>query len=1072
MKKNYKKLSAFVGLLCAVSVPLSAALSGTVTINSGAGTGGTNYQTWNAFATDINAQGISGPLTVNVVAGTYNEQVVFNQIVGATAANKITINGNGALLTFNSSNFNQPATLGMNGADYFVIKNLNVQATNSNYAHGVQLYSTADNNMFSNCTFSCPTNGTSSYHCPVVINGSAGPYYNSGAVNSNNTFESCQLYSGYFGIVIYGSGTFHTNNSFYNCKIEDFYQYGTYCWYAGRMTFKNNEFNRKTRTTLSGAYGFYLYYTNGGLVLDGNKFTKFNEMQPTGSNSLYAGIFIYDYTNPKPAGWNKHMIMNNIISDIKGNGTHYGFYFYYLDADVFHNTISFDDPNSTSGTIYGVMHYGQSGMHTTTYKSNIITGMRGGSSSKYGFYLSNNQEAVIDNNNIYLPQGGNNYLGYNGNSGTSYATLSAWKGAGYDANGYSLDPIYVSVQNDQHPTNTALNNKGVGVGVVVDQENMIRHVTTPDIGALEFLTPVCSGLPNQTVLGPSFALCPGETAKFKIGNLSSDLGWTYQWQYSTQSNVGIWTTVAGAKGTTYDHPNVTQTTWVSAIISCTAPGGQQTVAVAQVNVAGVTTNTAPYFEDFENVGQADRLPNCSWSSPQIGGTTKTHVSSSSGNLTPYQGTSFASFNNSTPGTSYFYTNKIYMYQGITYSASVFYQTDLTGASNWTDLSILYNTSQSSAGLTSIVSTNGPAIAPFYKQLGKTFTVPTSGYYNVAVRATSSSGAAQNLSIDNLRIEIPCQLNSPTITVSASSNTIFAGDIVTISANGGDSYLWSNGDQNSSISVTPMVTTTYAVTGSSDLSGCGQTMNQTIYVNPSPQVIAIASSPSVCVGKPVTLTAGGAATYVWSNSGFGPSIMITPTNTTPITVSVIGTNAYNCQSTANITVGVYPVPTVNGQVNNNLICSGDPVTLTGSMSNAVAANYQWLTSNNFILSGSPINYYPQGTGGTYTLTGTDVNGCTGTAQVNISVEPCVGLSSVSAAEGLKVYPNPNSGEFTVEMTSGSSKTISVTDVTGRVILTDSTDDASFRVNINQLAGGVYYVKVSSGGAVNVIKVVKQ
>src|SRR5688572_4012024 len=134
MKKNYKKLSALFGLLCAVSLPLGAQLNGVYTIDSGTGTGGTNYQTFSAFATAISSQGVSGPVTVYVVAGTYNEQPVIAAIAGASAVNKITINGNGALLTYNSTNSNAPATLCFNGADYVTVNNLNVMANGSNYA--------------------------------------------------------------------------------------------------------------------------------------------------------------------------------------------------------------------------------------------------------------------------------------------------------------------------------------------------------------------------------------------------------------------------------------------------------------------------------------------------------------------------------------------------------------------------------------------------------------------------------------------------------------------------------------------------------------------------------------------------------------------------------------------------------------------------------------------------------------------------------------------------------------------------------------------------------------------------
>ena len=113
MKNNYRTIKAFVVLLSILAFRVAAQpLSGTVTINSGQATGGTNFQTFTVFAATINSVGISGPLVVNVApnSGPYVEQPAFTNITGASLTNSITINGNGNLLTFSSSNSAQPYT--------------------------------------------------------------------------------------------------------------------------------------------------------------------------------------------------------------------------------------------------------------------------------------------------------------------------------------------------------------------------------------------------------------------------------------------------------------------------------------------------------------------------------------------------------------------------------------------------------------------------------------------------------------------------------------------------------------------------------------------------------------------------------------------------------------------------------------------------------------------------------------------------------------------------------------------------------------------------------------------------
>ena len=84
------------------------------------------------------------------------------------------------------------------------------------------------------------------------------------------------------------------------------------------------------------------------------------------------------------------------------------------------------------------------------------------------------------------------------------------------------------------------------------------------------------------------------------------------------------------------------------------------------------------------------------------------------------------------------------------------------------------------------------------------------------------------------------------------------------------------------------------------------------------------------------------------------------------------------------------------------------------------------------------------------------------------------SSVNAISKdlVKVYPNPNAGEFTVELDNGLNKSIEVTDLTGRVILVSTTKEDKATINISTFAKGVYYVKVQSNNSVEVIKVIKQ
>src|SRR5690606_3917843 len=118
-----------------------------------------------------------------------------------------------------------------------------------------------------------------------------------------------------------------------------------------------------------------------------------------------------------------------------------------------------------------------------------------------------------------------------------------------EASTHQIDPVFVNTASDVTPTNNLFNDLGTPEGVAFDHSNAVRSQTSPDIGAIEFLSPNCAGIPTQTVTGPTWELCPGEVATFSIGNLTPDMGLTYQWQMSDLSAVGPFTLTGGSGAT-------------------------------------------------------------------------------------------------------------------------------------------------------------------------------------------------------------------------------------------------------------------------------------------------------------------------------------------------------------------------------------------------------------------------------------------------------------------------------------------------------------------------------------------
>jgi gliding motility-associated-like protein len=218
---------------------------------------------------------------------------------------------------------------------------------------------------------------------------------------------------------------------------------------------------------------------------------------------------------------------------------------------------------------------------------------------------------------------------------------------------------------------------------------------------------------------------------------------------------------------------------------------------------------------------------------------------------------------------------------------------------------------------------------------------------------------------------------PAITASATETDVCDGGSTTLSANGGDTYIWDNGlggGQNHTVS--PVSTTTYIVTGT-DLNGCENTDQIEITVNPLPSVGAGADQ-TICEGEEVTLSGSGADSYAWDNSVLDGSPFV-PGSTN--TYTVIGTDANGCENTATVTVNVSPQPNANFTATPTAGLSPLEVDFTDNSSNGTS--YEWNFGNGQTeTTGTPTNQFTTySESGSYQVVLTVTNG---TCSDNMSV----------------------------------------------------------------------------------------
>ncbi|UKN03103.1 T9SS type A sorting domain-containing protein [Paracrocinitomix mangrovi] len=316
------------------------------------------------------------------------------------------------------------------------------------------------------------------------------------------------------------------------------------------------------------------------------------------------------------------------------------------------------------------------------------------------------------------------------------------------------------------------------------------------------------------------------------------------------------------------------------------------------------------------------------------------------------------------------------------------------------------------------------------------------YYISAVVGNDLGGGVVDLADPCLSVSAGTPVvwyNIPTVGA-GTDQTVCQGDMVTLSGTGASTYSWDNGVTNA----TPFaatVTTTYTVTGT-DGNGCSNTDAVVVTVNSLPTVNA-GTDQTVCAGTTVTLTGSGtASTYTWDN-GVTNASPFTPTATNTYTVT--GTNVNGCTNTDAVIVTVNALPTVSGGPDQT-VCNGNPATLTGT---GTASTYTW---DNGVIDGNP--FLPTGTN-TYTVTGLDVNGCTNTDQVVITVNAnptvnagtdqtvCQGTPVVLSGSGAASYSWDNGVSNGVAFTPSATLTYTVvgTDVNGCT----GTDQVTVNVN---------------------------
>jgi hypothetical protein len=202
---------------------------------------------------------------------------------------------------------------------------------------------------------------------------------------------------------------------------------------------------------------------------------------------------------------------------------------------------------------------------------------------------------------------------------------------------------------------------------------------------------------------------------------------------------------------------------------------------------------------------------------------------------------------------------------------------------------------------------------------------------------------------------------------------------------------------------------------------------------------------------------GGGTYSSSPALFinPTSGVVTPSSSLPGTYTItysktscncVGQNANNIITTT-LVILISPVLSVTG---SSVVCAGSQASFAASG----AHTYLWSTgSSSTNIFVTPI------VSSTYSVVGTDVNGCSATANLNIIVQNCTGEQEMMSGDyGITVFPNPAKGEFTIMACESFSAWI--INSTGQIVLNIESVNHFKLVSMNGLPAGVYLVRTKS------------
>ena len=461
-------ITVITGILI-LQVKAAAQLSGAYTIGNGG-----SYTTLNDAVTALMSQGISGPVTFDILNGSYNEQIRIGNINGVSSSNTVTFkshsgNASDVQIFFSATGTNDNYVVSLDSAKYVNFQNLTLLGTGNSFCRVFLLSAPSSDITVTNNIIAGTTNNSSSDNQALI--------FSNNTIVNNLEVSGNSFTDGSYAIYLSGVNSSNTFNGLKILNNEITASYiGIRINYASAPQINQNQISLYSTAD----WGFYLQNCNGGLEIIKNKFSLSNAH----------GLYLNNSTGGNPPVGTRGLIANNFIST---GGDKNGLYLSTIsNQDIYYNSVNLNSgSNANSKALY---------VDGNGSEVNFVNNVFANQGDGYAYYIQNSSPvSQSDYNDIFTI--GSKFAYWNGDKQNLTELQSA---GGKDQNSISADPQFVSSTN-LHVRAAELDSAGTPFASVSDDiDGDLRNQNFPDIGADEFIfgfntAPVITSEPDTLV---------------------------------------------------------------------------------------------------------------------------------------------------------------------------------------------------------------------------------------------------------------------------------------------------------------------------------------------------------------------------------------------------------------------------------------------------------------------------------------------------------------------------------------------------------------------------------------------